>query len=651
MNATTNEIATLFWSQFWQVSALIVLATLLGATILKRRPHLMHVIWVLVFIKCLTVPIWSSPVGLFSRLQQTSESASEETLIIAALGSQNTRAAAEFFADSNPSVADVALKNWSLDQHTLLRLAAGCWLLIATLLAALTVYRWQRVARRMKSEQLSREVDEIETALQERVQQLRQQLQIRRMARLHVSDANVGPMVFGFLRPVIILPRAMVRMKSVAELEPALMHELLHIRRGDSLFSLLQVVAQIVWWFHPLVWWANRRANEVCERCCDEEAVANLRCRPVDYARCLVDALEIRAQVETMAAAPGIRSVDITSLRLQHILRNAHHFRARTPRWYPVLAVLLAFVLLPGAAHVVSDDRSPEYLLLDSELAFQPRVNSPDWEDAVARYRNLTKENSNDARAWFMLGYTLHMNGRLDEAIAAHQRAAEFPTVRRTALYNLGCAYALQGQPVAALNALQQAIDAGFISRTPIENDPDLASLKSLPKFEQVARAARPPKDEDVYRQLDFWIGKWNVFDADGQKVGSNVITRDADGFLIIERWKELSGATGTSINFYDPAKKKWKQTSVDATGRVIQYQGMIRESGLAFEGHGTGPDGRIVRSRVFYRRNGDGSVRQLVEQSWDDGKTWQTSFEGLYVRQNEPSRGTRTIEATVTAG
>ena len=59
----------------------------------------------------------------------------------------------------------------------------------------------------------------------------------------------------------------------------------------DNLFGIMQSLAQMLWWFHPLVWLANRQANRAVERCCDEEVVAGLQCAPADYARCLLDVL------------------------------------------------------------------------------------------------------------------------------------------------------------------------------------------------------------------------------------------------------------------------------------------------------------------------------------------------------------------------
>ena len=53
---------------------------------------------------------------------------------------------------------------------------------------------------------------------------------------------------------------------SADQLEPILAHEIVHLRRLDTLAATLQVVSQILWWFHPLVWWANRRLLRGCRK-------------------------------------------------------------------------------------------------------------------------------------------------------------------------------------------------------------------------------------------------------------------------------------------------------------------------------------------------------------------------------------------------
>ena len=124
--------------------------------------------------------------------------------------------------------------------------------------------------------------------------------------RLLVTSRPLGPAVFGLLQPTVVLPQAVLKGKSSSEIEPIVAHELVHLRRGDVWVSGLQTIVQLLWWFHPLVWWANRQASRVCERCCDEAVVADLGYEPYDYARCLLDVMEQRHALRPVFAFPGL---------------------------------------------------------------------------------------------------------------------------------------------------------------------------------------------------------------------------------------------------------------------------------------------------------------------------------------------------------
>ena len=87
------------------------------------------------------------------------------------------------------------------------------------------------------------------------------------------SAAARTPQVFGWLRPVIVVPAAMLARLSTAEFEAVLAHELAHIRRRDYLVNLVQTVVEAVLFYHPAVWWVSRRIREERELCCDDWAV------------------------------------------------------------------------------------------------------------------------------------------------------------------------------------------------------------------------------------------------------------------------------------------------------------------------------------------------------------------------------------------
>lgn len=322
-------------------------------------------------------------------------------------------------------------------------------------------------------------------------------------------------------------------------------------------------------------------------------------------------------------------------------MRNTRHFRPCTPRAYWIVAILLAIVLLPGGSLFVRSGNNSAILTAAAPSELQQlkqeasqAVAAKNWKLAEEKFRTITRLNEKDGRAWFMLGYSLHAAGKLDEAITVHRRAAEFPGVKKTALYNLACAYAHQGDQDRALEALQQAIDAGFIARKSIREDSDLKSLKDDPRFLKLVELTKPFKDRNVYRQFDFWVGKWDVIGRNGQKVGSNIITKDEKGFLLTEKWTNSQGSTGTSINYYDPSDSKWKQTWIDAGGNVIHYEGGFVDGKMRMEGRLIQPNRKIEKRRVSYTLNNDGTVRLFIEKSKDNGQTWSVYFDGRYVRQ-----------------
>jgi len=109
------------------------------------------------------------------------------------------------------------------------------------------------------------------------LRQLSSRMGVRRPVSLlcmsSLLDAG-GPLVAGIFRPRIILPQRMVGEWQLEELEPVLLHELAHIKRNDPLVNFLQMIVQAVYFFHPLVWYANWKIREARELICDDMAVS-----------------------------------------------------------------------------------------------------------------------------------------------------------------------------------------------------------------------------------------------------------------------------------------------------------------------------------------------------------------------------------------
>ena len=63
-----NQISSLLWTQVWQVTAVAILVLIAVKLFAKDKPHLAHVLWAIVLIKCITPPIFSSPTSPFLSL-------------------------------------------------------------------------------------------------------------------------------------------------------------------------------------------------------------------------------------------------------------------------------------------------------------------------------------------------------------------------------------------------------------------------------------------------------------------------------------------------------------------------------------------------------------------------------------------------------
>ncbi|HUW61477.1 MAG TPA: carboxypeptidase regulatory-like domain-containing protein [Candidatus Bathyarchaeia archaeon] len=88
------------------------------------------------------------------------------------------------------------------------------------------------------------------------------------MPRLLVTDLFKSPAVAGPLRPTVFLPNWMLNSRAET-LSWAARHELTHCKLGDPLAQAVRVIAQALFFFHPLVWWAGRRWEQAAELACD----------------------------------------------------------------------------------------------------------------------------------------------------------------------------------------------------------------------------------------------------------------------------------------------------------------------------------------------------------------------------------------------
>lgn len=129
-------------------------------------------------------------------------------------------------------------------------------------------------------------------------------LQIPRKVKLLISRHVQVPVMLGFIKPLILLPVAMVNNLTEAQLEAVLLHELAHIKRNDYLLNIFQSIVETILFFNPFVWLISKIIRMEREHCCDDLVIAST-VQPLQYAHALVALEEYRLTANrlTMAAA------------------------------------------------------------------------------------------------------------------------------------------------------------------------------------------------------------------------------------------------------------------------------------------------------------------------------------------------------------
>ena len=198
----------------------------------------------------------------------------------------------------------------------------------------------------------------------------------------------------------------------------------------------------------------------------------------------------------------------------------------------------------------------------------------------------------------------------------------------------------MKGDLQKCLTTLQTAAVKGLKFYSPLKNDSAFSEVRKMDGFkeilEKVKTNAFPCWSKPENRQLDFWVGRWDVY-SNGRKVGESTITLANGGCAIHESYTTPGIFTGQSINFYNPLDRKWHQYWVSSVGGVINFDETDQGNGmLQFTGQAVAPNGDVSLNRMTFSSNDDGTVRQFIEVSTDEGKTWTTGFDGLYKPRNQ---------------
>ena len=321
------------WAHLWQSTLFLGVAWVVAAMLRQHSSRTRYLVWFAASLKFL-VP-WSALVALGEWLRPAPAieiGAMARPLIAAAVSLAQPVPHALTEQVSGSMIASILLAVWAAGAILFLARWSLCWLNTRRMIDAADIHV------------------------------MNAPIEVR------VSDEFEEPGVFGILEPVLMLPKKVIERMSPAQLDAVVAHELCHIRNRDNLTAAFHMLAQTVFWFHPLIWWLGNRLLEERERACDE-TVIQLGTQPRIYAEGIVKACaaSLESKLGVVAGASGTHLSD----RIRSIMA---HRRAKSlgVLGKACLTVCTATaVLLPvtvGAA--IANDIAKSHALFSGPMTF-----------------------------------------------------------------------------------------------------------------------------------------------------------------------------------------------------------------------------------------------------------------------------------------
>jgi beta-lactamase regulating signal transducer with metallopeptidase domain/Flp pilus assembly protein TadD len=327
----------------------------------------------------------------------------------------------------------------------------------------------------------------------------RDALALDRDVRLLRSGRISVPVLWGFFKPVLLLPADVVTWPA-ERLRVVLLHELAHLKRFDGISLILTRLAVAIFWYHPLAWSLERAGRSECERACDDLVLAG-GTKPSEYADHLL------AIARSMPTFDPFRSVTLAMSRksqlegrLLSILQPQVARRVFSGRGVAVACALAVAVIIPvSALRLTAEQPQAEIVAAKSlertnaSVTVTPQLVENDVE-AIGDYF-LAKLGKYDKRAdkflrtpkngedWYERAYDLYRNDRFADAAEAFRQAAEHGYSPAKSLYNAACSFALLGDARHSVAALDEAINKGWDDFDHIADDSDFDPIRNDPAF------------------------------------------------------------------------------------------------------------------------------------------------------------------------
>ena len=324
------------WRACWQGGIAICVVWAVCRVWRGQPPHIRCWLWRLAYAKLLLALLWAAPVDL-PVLSPRQPRAGVTSAPQAPLGA---------FVLPLPSVSAAGGRDAGSDAARLPAAAATAvalaWLLGFACVHLRLAAEWRAVSELRRS---SRPLAEESAA--ELVRRLCVQMGLSRPPLVLLSDVARSPMLIGWLSPAVVLPRRVLNGCTDDELRLILAHELAHMRQRHLIWGWLATAVHSLFFFHPLLWLANREWRLAHELACDEACIRATNAEVAEYGRALVkvaSGCNARAQLGLAAGADeSLQALRRRLVAMKWVMRKPSR-GLRTGSAAVVVAVALAMV-------------------------------------------------------------------------------------------------------------------------------------------------------------------------------------------------------------------------------------------------------------------------------------------------------------------
>jgi len=296
------------------------------------------------------------------------------------------------------------------------------------------------------------------------------------------------------------------------------------------------------------------------------------------------------------------------------------------------LAVFAALAV--GGAALSQEGQAPAAFADPAELAFEQGR----WEEAISEYREILAAYPEDRLSLLRIAQAQRELKRYDDALATLEDARTANAPEAMIDFERARNLALLKRDDEALEALDASDHVGLRALALVESAPELERFRNLSRYQRVLRNVRarvyPCEGIAEASAFDFWLGRWEVRATDGTLIGHNTITKRDGGCSIQERWEGAGGSSGSSISFYLPSRKEWRQVWTGSSGTMFDITGEAGNGTMHLEGTiEYAEPNRVVAFRGTWTEGPDGRVRQRLEEFDLIAQAWVVWFDGFYRR------------------